>query len=105
MTVKDADVNIPGYNAERKDRMTDKSRGGVIVYVNDTIPFKRRHDIELLSDPLECEQTELTFPKAKPILVCNAYGPPNTSIKKWIGDFKTALEKAHVEGNHIIFMG
>ena len=63
----DSLVNIAGYNLEHKDRIIEKSGGGVFVYLN---------DMQSLSDPLECVLLELAFPKSTPLLLCNAYRPP-----------------------------
>ncbi len=43
-SVHDTEVNIPGYNIERKDR--NRHGGGVAVYVKDDIRYERRYDVE-----------------------------------------------------------
>ena len=57
----------------RRDRSGD-SHGGIVVYVKENIPCKRRNDLEL--NTMECIWLELNI-KYKNILVGTFYRPPN----------------------------
>ena len=58
----------------RKDRITN-SYGGVIVYEKDSIPCKRRLDLEI--DGIECIWLELTL-RNKTVMFSVFYRPPNS---------------------------
>ena len=58
----------------RKDRV-ENSYGGVIIYVKENIPCKRRLDLEI--DGLECIWLEIKL-KNKTILLSLVYRPPNS---------------------------
>ena len=69
------DVHIQSFNKpERKDRVGD-SHGGVLVYVNYTIHYRRRHDLEILG--LENIWIKLSF-KHKHVLFRLFYRPLNS---------------------------
>ena len=59
----------------RRDRVGD-SHGGIVVYVKENIPCKRRHDLEL--NTIECIWLELNI-KNKKLLVGTFYRPPNST--------------------------
>ncbi|MEW8548517.1 MAG: reverse transcriptase family protein [Candidatus Thiodiazotropha sp.] len=59
----------------RRDRIGD-SHGGIIVYVKNDIPCKRRQDLELLN--IECVWLELNI-KNRKLLVGTFYRPPSSS--------------------------
>ena len=69
------DLNIPSYNyPERKDRDTDP-RGGVVIYVKESLNYKRRQDLELPG--IECIWLELIL-QNKRLLFGLFYRPPNS---------------------------
>ena len=75
-TTSSTDLYFPSFHPpERKDRPGD-SHGGVIVYVKETIFYKRRMDLEL--NGVECIWIELTL-KHKKVLLGTFYRPPNVS--------------------------
>ena len=59
----------------RRDRVGD-SHGGIIVYVKNDIPCKRRQDLELFN--IECIWLELNI-KNRKLLVGTFYRPPSSS--------------------------
>ncbi|MEW8546337.1 MAG: endonuclease/exonuclease/phosphatase family protein [Candidatus Thiodiazotropha sp.] len=69
------DLHIPLYNyPERKDRDRDP-HGGVVIYVKESLNYKRRHDLELPG--LECIWLELIL-QHKRLLFGLFYRPPNS---------------------------
>ena len=72
-------VAIEGFDHIRKDRSEtqDKSGGGVILYVRNTINCKRRTEYEV--SKMETIWSEITLPNSKPFLLCTAYRPPNVT--------------------------
>ena len=39
-SVSNSEIHMPGYSCVRKDRSNNKSGGGVIIYVQDGLPYK-----------------------------------------------------------------
>ena len=73
----------------RKDRITN-SYGGVIVYVKDNIPCKRRLDLEI--DGVECIWLELTL-RNKTVLFSVFYRPPNSPAQTLV-DIENTIDLA-----------
>ena len=74
--ILDKDLKIPSYNnPERKDRRKDP-HGGVLIYIKDTIPYKRHLDLEPAG--IECIWIEIIL-RNKRILFGVFYRPPNSS--------------------------
>ena len=73
-SIQNSDLSFDSFSQpERKDR--DDSHGGVILYVRDSIPYKRRHDLEPTG--IECIWVELLL-KHKHVLFGLFYRPPNS---------------------------
>ena len=69
------DIRLESFREpERKDRVGD-SHGGVIIYVKDSIHYRRRNDLELRG--IECIWIQLTL-KHKHVLFGLFYRPPNS---------------------------
>ena len=76
LSIDDTDLKLLNYQSPfRKDRQTN-NYGGVIVYVRDNIPCKRRPDLEVQG--LESLWLELRL-KSKVVLFGTFYRPPNSS--------------------------
>ena len=73
-SIQNSDLSFDSFSQpERKDR--DDSHGGVILYVRDSIPYKRRHDLEPTG--IECIWVELLL-KHKHVLFGLFYRPPSS---------------------------
>lgn len=91
-----------GYTLERKDR-TVKDGGGVLCYIKDSLPFRRRLDLE--HGNLEAIWLEIMYPSSKNILVCMLYRPPNSKVN-WFKLFEKSLEQTFLESNkEVIILG
>ena len=85
------EILFPNYQRPfRKDR-TNNSYGGVIIYVKETIPCKRRSDLEI--DGLECVWLEIKL-KAKIILLSVFYRPPNSPAQT-VTDIENSIDLAY----------
>ena len=82
------DLSIPNYNFERRDR-SNKSGGGILIYVLDSLPYKRRRDLE--SDSVEVIWLEICFSHSKPFLLGFVYRPPN-SKREWCETFSKTID-------------
>ena len=74
----------------RKDRV-ENSYGGVIIYVKENIPCKRRLDLEI--DGLECIWLEIKL-KNKTILLSLVYRPPNSPAQT-LTDIENSIDLAY----------
>ena len=75
--ISDEELQIQSFcKPERKDRMNDP-HGGVLIYIKDTIHYKRRLDLEPAG--IECIWTEIIL-RNKHILFGAFYRPPNSSV-------------------------
>ncbi|XP_053378589.1 uncharacterized protein LOC128548180 [Mercenaria mercenaria] len=63
------------HTPERRDRVGD-THGGVILYIKDSLQYRRRLDLEL--NRLECIWVEITLYSNRHILFGVFYRPPNT---------------------------
>ena len=79
-TIDTNSLLIEGYQEPfRKDRKTNRY-GGVMIYLKNHTPSRRRPDLEL--DEIECLWIECEFHSSK-VLIGTFYRPPNSDIKKW----------------------
>ena len=75
-TVKNSDLNIPGYTIERRDR-ENGPHGGVVLYIRDDLTYQRRTELEVAG--LECIWIEILIPNTKSVLLAAMYKPPDNS--------------------------
>ena len=75
--ITDSEVNIPGYDIVRRDRITDGG-GGVCFYVKKSINFNIRSDLNM--DTLENLCLEIQKPRSKPFVIVTWYRPPDSPI-------------------------
>lgn len=71
-TIHDAEVQLPGYTLQRKDR--NREGGGVCMFIKNSLAFNRRSDLE--NEELELLACDILLPKTKPILIGVVYRPP-----------------------------
>lgn len=72
-SITDAEVSMPGYNLERKDRNTHG--GGVCMYIREDLSYNPRSDLD--HENLEAIWIDLLLKKTKPILIGCVYRPPD----------------------------
>ena len=103
-TVSDNVVAIDGFEILRKDRAETKNKtgGGLLLYIRNTIKFKRRPEFETSS--LETLWAEIELPNAKPFLLCTVYRPPDAK-SEWIDLFEVELSIAQTSGLEFLLMG
>ena len=104
-SIKNAELEIPNYVLERKDRING-SHGGVSMYLRDDVSYRRREDLEI--DGLEILWVEIFIPKSKSLLVCSTYRPPDSSKyidKNFDVKFNSMLDKISAENRETIMCG
>jgi hypothetical protein len=90
-----------GYCIERRDR-EGKTGGGILCYVNENLPYKRRTDLEHAD--LELVWLEVIYSSTKNVLIGIMYRPPNMKIE-WFDSLYNNLEQIHLENKEVIIMG
>jgi len=94
------DLNITGYLHFRKDY--NRNQRGIMVYVSQTLPARRREDLEPPSS--EIIAVEIQVSKCK-LLICNCYRVQSYSITDFCNDIHTLLEMATPDFNGVVIMG
>ena len=87
-TISNKEILPCGYNIVRRDRMTEKRGGGVLMALReglqyDTITPKDQPNLEIVAVELKTKNTECL------LSVC--YRPPNVNIKEWLKSFTSFL--------------
>ena len=88
-------LHVDQYTILRSDRKNKKG-GGVLLYVPERLPFKRRPDLEV--DGVECIWIEINFPRSQSILVSYVYRPPSSDVS-YLELLDHMLAEADTEGN------
>ena len=98
-------VNTQGYSI--KHMPSDANKGGALLYINETLNYKSRKDLEIQkSKELESTFIEVIKPREKNILIGCIYRHPSMSIKEFNNDFlKNLLEKITLENKDIVLLG
>ena len=99
--ILDIELRIDNYVFERKDRI-NKNGGGIIVYIAEKIPYKRRKDMEAAE--MESVWIEICYPNSKPFLVNYVYRPPN-AVQSWIDKYEQQLDLAELKKTELYIMG
>ena len=82
-------LRVQNYNNfERRDRL-QKRGGGIIVYIKNSMTYRRRYDFEI--EDIESICIEIKVPNVKPFLIIFIYRPPN-SAQSWVDKFETQRE-------------
>ena len=86
-------VNIPGYKLIGNHRPTRKD-GGVCILLNENIPYKRRHDLDIFEERiLESVFVEIRVKNGRKIIVGSMYKPLNAESIQLIDGFETIVTK------------
>ena len=102
-SIQNSELHIPGYVIERHDR--NRTGGGVIIYIKDSIIYKLRNDIATTSNIVENLWIEIVSSKhAKSHLISCMYRPPSARIDYYNG-ILDILEKATSEDMEISLFG
>ena len=99
-SIHDNEINIVGYIMVRNDR--NRSGGGVVRYIRDTISFSERKD--LVPEPLEIICIEVRRPNRVAFLISAWYRPPNSN-KDVFYEFDLFLRKCDLENKELMIVG
>ena len=101
-TVRDSNVNFPGYNIYRNDR--DSNGGGVAIYVKESFT---EPTVKIISNELEIiEFIEFNPIHAKPVLIISCYRPPTSGTDDVSIEYlRDLLKEADKEEKETIMIG
>lgn len=85
----DLDLHIEGYHAPIR-RDFNRHQRGVLVYVSENIPARRRPDLEPNDGEMICVEVQIN---KKRIIVCNCYRVPYYDIIKFSSDLEFICDK------------
>ena len=100
-SIKDSELNIPGYTLVSHDR-TGKRGGGTAIYVRNSIPYK--HRLDLPAENIESSWVEVNRLKCTKLFVGCVYRPPNACSDTFIDLLNDSLSKLPA-GSQIVLLG
>ncbi|MEW8547607.1 MAG: reverse transcriptase family protein, partial [Candidatus Thiodiazotropha sp.] len=77
-TISNDEISIENFHEPVRYDRSGRIGGGVVVYIRDTISFKRRQDLEI--NNLEAVWVEVSI-KSKTVLIGGMYRPPNSTVE------------------------
>ena len=104
-SVQDGEILSPQFCIHRKDRcstLPDTRGGGVLLAVDNSLPSRRRKDLEPPCELLVCEIAPYASQKIA-ILLC--YRPPNSDLRDFIHHLECTLFRVHREFTIICMLG
>ena len=88
-------------HAIRKNR-----RGvGISIFVHESLPFKRRQDLDINSEAVESLSIEILNKDSKNIILNMIHRPPNGDIETCENYFKNLFAKNDTVNKHIVLTG
>ena len=85
---------IPNYTAIHQTRKNDRRGGGICVFLEKTLNFKLRNDLDKCTDDIETLSIEIER-KSKNIIISGVYRPPCGNVNTFKNHFKeTTLSNA-----------
>ena len=100
-SIKDLELNIPGYTLVRDDR-TGKRGSGTAMYVCNNIPYKHRPDF--LAKNIKSSWVKVNRLTCKRLFVGCVYRPPNACSTTFIDLLNNSLSKLPT-GSQIVRLG
>lgn len=97
----------PGYLGTHMTRTT-RTHGGVSIYVNSSLTFRRRDDLSYMTDFLESLFIVVTDPRCidqTHTTVGIIYRPPNTDLDRFLDSLETITRTLSAEKNTTYIMG
>ena len=88
----DSLIQLPGYNVLHQIRKNRRS-GGISIFVQESLSFKRRQDLGINSEAVESRSIEISNKKCKNIILNTIYRPLNGDIETCENYFRNLLAK------------
>ena len=98
----DCHLFMNGFSILCRDRAGQTHGGGILVYVKNSLKYRRRTDFEHTT--LECVTVEVSIRRGKFLIFC-CYRPPDHSVDNFFNTLSLLLSKAESESATTILMG
>ena len=95
--------SLPEFSFITRSR-SKKRGGGIGIYVHNDIQFKRRQDLDIFNEDIECMCIEL-ISKSVSHIISVIYRPPNQSKIRFIDDMAVLLNRISTEKKQCILLG
>ena len=99
--------NLPRYNFIELHR-TERSGGGVGLYLDESIEYEERKDLNLFNDLIEALFVEFSVKidgKEHNVIISVAYRPPGTDLKKFNELYRKTLDRLKAEKKIYYLLG
>ena len=100
-SVVDSSLSVENFFMYRRDRC-GRSHGGLLVYVKNSLPSSRRHDLE--DDRIECITIELLTSDIPHIFFC-CYRPPDQPVDTFFGTLSELVSNAECNSAALTILG
>ena len=100
LSIPDGLIQLDGYEVIRKD--WSRNRGGVCIYLRNSINYKIRSD--LIPPKLETVCLQIMKPHSKPFIVTTIYRPPNAPAE-FFDHFEKLIKQIDNENKEIYILG
>lgn len=97
-------ISLPNYSFVHNCR-TERTGGGVGMYINNNLKFKQRTDLDQFDKDIETLFIEVTIDKGKNAILGVIYRPPDGNIKDFITKLNKSLEKVRNENKSNYILG
>ena len=100
-------AKIDGYNTEHAFR-SQKSGGGVSLFIDKSIKYQRRNDLCIFNDNIESIFIEIDKSQintSRNVIVCELYRPPNTDLPSFTDYVNQILDVIKNENKIVYLMG
>ena len=97
----DSLIQLPGYNVLNQIRKNLRG-GGISIFVQELLPFKRQQDLGVNSKAVESVSIEILNKEFKNIILNTIYRPSNGDIESCENYFKNLFAKNDIVNEHIV---
>ena len=100
-SIDNSSLMIPGYLPPiRRDKT--RHQGGSMIYISETIPARRREDIEPQNAEIICTEVQI---KQQKVLICSCYRAPHFDIVDFCAEIKNIMDVGSCDFNSVVFIG
>ena len=96
---------IPHYTAIHQTRQVSKRRGGVCIFVHDSLVFKKREDLSCSCSDNENLTIELSNKNSKTTIINLTYRPPSGNVNSFYDFLKHFFNVTQRERKIFYFVG
>ena len=84
------EIDIPGFNIYRQDRLHKKG-GGIAILISSNLRSVIRHDLSSKLEESECLTLEIRLRNGDRCLVSSMYRPPNSNTQRFLASYNSLI--------------